>query len=98
MPSASSVLDRARACVILVALAACAPTTTDITVDIAPIMAHVEALFKIGPRPRDSDGSRTAAGYIEDELDRLGLDVTRMPVGRVEVPAIVALGNTYRDA
>jgi hypothetical protein len=101
MPSASSVLDRARACVILVALVAlgaCAPTTTDITVDVAPIMAHVNALFAIGPRPQDSDGSRTAAGYIEDELDRRGLDVTRMPVGTVEIPAIEALGRSFRRA
>jgi hypothetical protein len=61
-------------------------------------MTHVRALTDIGPRPRDSDGSRTAAGYIEDELDRLGVAVRRMPVGVVELPEIRVLGRLYRAA
>jgi hypothetical protein len=59
-------------------------------------MAHVDALTKIGPRPQDSDGSRTAAGYIEDELDRLGVHATRMPVGDVEKPEIRVPGLFFR--
>jgi hypothetical protein len=99
MRSASSAPDRARAriaCALGIVLAACAPATSDITVDVAPIMAHVDALVAIGPRPQDSDGSRTAAGYIEDELDRLGLDATRLAVGKVELPAIEVLGRLHR--
>jgi hypothetical protein len=46
----------------------------------------------------DSDGSRTAAGYIEDEFDRLGVIVTRVPVGTVALPAIRVLGRLYREA
>jgi hypothetical protein len=66
--------------------------------DIDRVMAHVGHLTSIGPRPQDSDGSRTAAGYIEDELDRVGAVTTRMPVGDVDLPEIRVLGRTYRAA
>lgn len=79
-------------------LAACAPAPSDIAVDVDRVMAHVKALSEIGPRPKDSDGSRTAAGYIEDELDRLDLDVRRMPVGDVDLPEIRVLGELHRAA
>lgn len=67
-------------------------------IDVAHVRSHVTALTNIGPRPQDSDGSRTGAGYIEDELDRLGLDVRRMAVGEVELPAIRVPGRLVRAA
>lgn len=79
-------------------LAACVPAGHDIRFDVEHAMSHVEALVTIGPRPQDSDGSRSAAGYIEDELDRLGLDVRRMAVGTVDLPEIRLLGTLYRPA
>lgn len=82
----------------LALVAACAPARSDVVVDIDHVMAYVDALVAIGPRPTDSDGSRTAAGIIEDELDRLGLDVQREPVGSVDVPEIHVLGRRHRAA
>ncbi|HEY5920659.1 MAG TPA: M28 family peptidase, partial [Kofleriaceae bacterium] len=61
-------------------------------------MSHVRAITDIGPRPKDSDGTRAAAGYIEDELDRLGLVAKRLPVGTVDLPEIRVLGRLYRAA
>lgn len=83
---------------IVLLLVACAPADSDTRFDVEHAMSHVDALVKIGPRPRDSDGSRSAAGYIEDELDRLGLDVRRMAVGTVELPEIRVLGKLHRPA
>lgn len=84
--------------VVLFVVAACAPPRSDIAVDVHHVMSYVKALTDIGPRPKDSNGSRTAAGYIEDELERLGLDVQRVPVGSVERPEIRVLGRLHRAA
>jgi hypothetical protein len=83
---------------VVVLVGACAPSEPGPGLDLARVMAHVDHLTSIGPRPRDSDGSRAAAGYIEDELDRLGLDVKRAAVGTVDLPEIRVLGSVYRDA
>ena len=84
--------------VALLALAACSQGAPGPGLDIDRAMTHVRALTDIGPRTQDSDGSRTAAGYIEDELDRIGLDVKRSPVGTVDLPAVRVLGQLYRSA
>jgi hypothetical protein len=101
--NADDAASRARArltwtCTFLIALAACSTSTPGPGLDSDRRVAHVDRLTSIGPRPKDSDGSRTAAGYIEDELDRLGVVTTRAPVGDVELPAITVLGSTYRRA
>jgi hypothetical protein len=83
---------------LIVCLVACAPSTPGPGLDIDRVMAHVDHVTAIGPRPQDSDGSRTAAGYIEDELDRIGAITTRAPVGVIDLPAITVLGRTYRAA
>ena len=57
-------------------------------------LAHVERLTAIGPRPGDSEAARAAAAYIEAELAGAGIEVERVPVGVVELPAIVVLGQT----
>jgi hypothetical protein len=77
---------------------ACAPVGGGADFDVDRAMVHVKALTDIGPRPGDSDGSRTAAGYIEDELDRLGFTVQRQSVGSVEIPEIRVLGHVHREA
>lgn len=87
-----------RRLLILIAVLGCSARTPGPGLDLDRVLAHVHALTDIGPRPQDSDGSRTAAGYIEDELDRLDVHTTRMPVGTVDVPAISVLGVKHRDA
>ncbi len=87
-----------RGLVILVALAACSTSPAGPGLELDRVMAHIGRLDAIGPRPGDSDGSRAAAGYIEDELARLGVDVKRMPVGSVELPGIEVLGQRVRHA
>ncbi len=82
----------------LALLAGCSTPPPGPGLDTDRVLTHVHALTDIGPRPQDSDGSRTAAGYLEDELDRLGVAVTRMPVGAVDVPEIRVLGHVFRAA
>jgi len=80
----------------LLCLVACSSGEPGPGLDVDRVMAHVAHLTALGPRPQDSDGSRTAAGYIEDELDRLGLAAKRSPVGTVDIPDIRVLGQLHR--
>lgn len=84
--------------VILSIVAACSTSAPGPGVDIDRVITHVDQITAIGPRPQDSDGSRAAAGYIEDELERLGAPGKRMAVGTVEVPEIRVLGQLFRAA
>jgi hypothetical protein len=84
--------------ILLLFVAACSTSGPGPGVDIDRVVSHVDHITAIGPRPQDSDGSRAAAGYIEDELDRLGVPGKRMAVGRVEVPEIRVLGQLHRAA
>lgn len=58
------------------------------------MLAHVDALAGLGPRPGDTDTARAAATYIETHVP----GIERMPVGRVELPAIEVLGTLHRRA
>jgi hypothetical protein len=58
------------------------------------VLAHVDALAGLGPRPGDSATSRAAATYIETHVP----SVERMAVGTVDLPEIEVLGALYRPA
>lgn len=81
-----------------VALAACSAGPPGPGIDTSRALAHVEALVALGPRPGDSPGSRLAAGYLEGQLQAIGVLVERMPVGRVTTAAIDVLGVYRREA
>jgi Peptidase family M28 len=81
-----------------VACAACAAGAPGPGIDSGRAIAHVEALTALGPRPGDSPQAQRAAGYIEAQLQAIGVAVERMAVGSVEVPAIDLLGIHRRSA
>ncbi len=83
---------------VLALVAACSTGAPGPGLDIDRVVSHVDRIVAIGPRPGDSDGSRAAAGLIEDELERLGTRPTRMSVGDVDVPEIRVLGQLHREA
>jgi len=76
----------------VVAFAACASDVRGPGVDVDRVLAHVDALAGLGPRPGDSATSRAAADYIATHVPT----VERMPVGEVELPAIMVLGTLHR--
>jgi hypothetical protein len=67
-------------------------------IDTGRAVTHVEALTALGPHPGDSPQAQRAAGYLEAQLQAIGVHVERMSVGSVEVPAIELLGTHRRSA
>ena len=58
-----------RSWLLVLATAACSPTTPGPGIDIPHAMRHVTVLAgEIGVRPGDSERSRRAADYVEREL------------------------------
>lgn len=94
--SPRSAYDRAdvRASLALLVLAACAPEARGPGLDVDRVLAHVDALAGLGPRPGDTKTARAAATYLETHVP----GVERMTVGRVELPAIEVLGTLHRRA
>lgn len=85
---------------LLVALAVscAAPAPAGPGIDVARALAHVDAQLAIGPRPGETRASAQTLAWIEATLVAARARATRHPVGRVEIPAIVVLGQTYRAA
>jgi hypothetical protein len=82
----------------LAGLAACSAGPPGPGIDTGRALAHVEALVALGPHPGESAQARSAARYIEDQLQAIGVGVERMPAGTVAVPAIDLLGMHRRSA
>ncbi len=82
-----------RALAILALIAACAPDARGPGVDVDRVMAHVDVLTGMGPRPGDSPTSRAAAAYIASQVP-----VEPMEVGEVDLPSIEVLGTVFRRA
>ncbi len=85
------------ACVV-VGLGACSASPPGPGIDPSRALAHVAAQVAQGPRPGDTAQSRWVAGYIDAQLQAVGVQVERDPVGTVEVPAIELLSMHHRSA
>jgi len=89
---------RAMALCVLVGVAACGPGAPGPGIDAGRAAGHAEALVALGPRPGDSPRAVEAAGYIERQLQALGIAVERLQVGAVAVPARDVPGVVHRPA
>lgn len=89
---------RAAAVVCALAVAACTVGAPGPGIDAARAAEHAAALVALGPRPADTPSARSAAAYLQTQLEAMGVHAERMVVGTVDLPARAVLGVTVRSA
>jgi len=81
---------------VAVAAAACTAGPPGPGIDAARAADHAAALVALGPRVSESPGARSAVGYLDAQLEAMGVHAEHMTVGTVEIPARDVPGVIHR--